>query len=58
MDTGGLSGTVNIDTIHPLDYKGPHLTLTAKGYDNTYRGGVTPRWAAPISAALPMAPWA
>jgi hypothetical protein len=43
MDTGGLSGTVNIDTIHPLDYKGPHLTLTAKGYDNTYRGGVTPK---------------
>jgi TonB-dependent receptor len=43
MDTGGLSGTVNIDTIHPLDYKGPHVTLTAKGYDNTYRGGVTPK---------------
>jgi TonB-dependent receptor len=43
MDTGGLSGTVNIDTIHPLDYKGPHLTLTAKGYDNLYRGAVTPK---------------
>lgn len=43
MDTGGLSGTVNIDTVHPLDYKGPHFTLTAKGYDNTYRGKVTPK---------------
>ena len=43
MDSGGLSGTVNIETIHPLDYKGPRFTLTAKGYDSDYRGTVTPK---------------
>ena len=39
MDTGGLSGTVNIETVHPLDYKGSRFTLTAKGYNSAYRGG-------------------
>jgi TonB-dependent receptor len=43
MDTGGLSGTVNIDTVKPLGYKGPHFLLGIKGYDSDYRGGVTPK---------------
>jgi len=43
MDTGGLSGTVNIDTVKPLGYKGPHFVLGVKGYDSQYRGGVTPK---------------
>jgi TonB-dependent receptor len=43
MDTGGLSGTVNIDTVKPLGYKGPHFIFGVKGYDSTYRGGVTPK---------------
>lgn len=43
MDTGGLSGTVNIDTVKPLGYHGPHFVLGVKGYDSQYRGGVTPK---------------
>jgi len=46
MDTGGLSGTVNIETVHPLDYHGSRFTVTAKGYDSTFRGGVTPKVSA------------
>ncbi|RZF65031.1 TonB-dependent receptor [Sphingomonas populi] len=43
MDTGGLSGTVNIDTVKPLAYKGPRFIVGVKGYDSQYRGGVTPK---------------
>ena len=35
--TGGISGTVNIDTIRPLDYKGPSVTL--RGGPVYYDGG-------------------
>lgn len=44
MDTGGLSGTVNIDTVKPLDYKGPNFIVGVKGYNSEYRGGrITPK---------------
>jgi TonB-dependent receptor len=57
MDTGGLSGTVNIETVHPLDYKGSRFTLTAKGYNSAIAAASSrPSWAAPMSTALPMAP--
>ncbi|MGN7998798.1 TonB-dependent receptor [Sphingomonas sp. 22176] len=44
MDTGGLSGTVNIDTVKPLAYKGPRFIVGVKGYNSEYRGKeVTPK---------------
>ncbi|MBW6531837.1 TonB-dependent receptor [Sphingomonas sp. RRHST34] len=43
MDSGGLSGTVNIDTVKPLAYKGPNFVVGAKAYHSDYRGGVTPK---------------
>jgi TonB-dependent receptor len=43
MDAGGLSGTVNIDTVKPLSYKGPSFVAGVKGYYSDYRGGVTPK---------------
>ncbi|WP_294252596.1 TonB-dependent receptor [uncultured Sphingomonas sp.] len=44
MDTGGLSGTVNIDTVKPLAYKGPRFIVGVKGYNSDYRGKeVTPK---------------
>ena len=47
MDAGGLSGTVNIDTIKPLDYHDRRFVLSAKGQDSDYSGkGVTPKIAA------------
>ncbi|RMB35727.1 TonB-dependent receptor [Sphingomonas sp. PP-F2F-G114-C0414] len=44
MDTGGLSGTVNIDTVKPLAYKGPRFIVGVKGYNSEYRGKkITPK---------------
>lgn len=44
MDTGGLSGTVNIDTVKPLAYRGPRFILGVKGYNSEYRGKqITPK---------------
>jgi len=43
MDTGGLSGTVNIDTVKPLKYKGPSFIFGVKGYDSDYRKSFTPK---------------
>ncbi len=44
MDTGGLSGTVNISTPKPLDYNGRSLILSIKGQNSEYAGGkITPK---------------
>jgi len=43
MDTGGLSGTVNIDTVKPLAYKGPSFIVGVKGYGSDYRKSFTPK---------------
>jgi len=43
MDTGGLSGTVNIDTVKPLAYKGPSFIFGVKGYGSDYRKSFTPK---------------
>jgi outer membrane receptor protein involved in Fe transport len=56
MDTGGLSGTVNIETVHPLDYKGSRFTLTAGLQPPIAAASSRRSWAAPMSTALPMAP--
>ncbi|WP_294332691.1 TonB-dependent receptor [uncultured Sphingomonas sp.] len=48
MDTGGLSGTVNIDTVKPLAYKGPHFIVGVKGYNSEYRGK---EWTPKVSGA-------
>ncbi|MCD7099964.1 TonB-dependent receptor [Stenotrophomonas sp. MMGLT7] len=40
MDAGGLSGTVNIDTVKPLDYKQRKLIVSATGqYSDSVDGG-------------------
>ncbi len=39
MDAGGLSGTVNIDTIKPLDYKERKLLVSATGQYSDSVGG-------------------
>jgi len=43
MDTGGLAGTVNIDTVKPLAYKGPSFIAGIKGYYSDYRKAATPK---------------
>ncbi|WP_294255590.1 TonB-dependent receptor [uncultured Sphingomonas sp.] len=44
MDAGGLSGTVNIQTTMPLDYKDRQLVLSVKGQNSEYAGGrITPK---------------
>lgn len=44
MDAGGLSGTVNIDTIKPLDYKERKLVFSATGqYSDSVGGSPTPK---------------
>lgn len=44
MDTGGLSGTVNISTPKPLDYKDRQIILSVKGQNSEYAGGkITPK---------------
>jgi len=44
MDAGGLSGTVNIQTTKPLDYKDRQLVLSVKGQNSEYAGGkITPK---------------
>ena len=43
MDAGGLSGTVNIDTVKPLAYKGPSFIVGVKGYGSDYRKSFTPK---------------
>jgi TonB-dependent receptor len=48
MDTGGLSGTVNIDTVKPLAYKGPRFIVGVKGYNSEYRGK---EWTPKVSGA-------
>ncbi len=48
MDTGGLAGTVNIDTVKPLAYKGPSFIAGIKGYYSDYRKDATPK----VNAAL------
>lgn len=39
MDSGGLSGTVNIDTLKPLDYTEPRLSFGAKLQEASFAGG-------------------
>jgi TonB-dependent receptor len=47
MDAGGLSGTVNIDMLKPLDYRDPRLVLSVKGQKSQLAdGGVTPKISA------------
>ncbi|WP_066719363.1 TonB-dependent receptor [Sphingomonas pituitosa] len=48
MDTGGLSGTVNIDTVKPLAYKGPRFIVGVKSYNSEYRGK---EWTPKVSGA-------
>lgn len=44
MDAGGLSGTINIDSVRPLDFKERRVVLSAKGQKADYApGGVTPK---------------
>ncbi|MCR6657956.1 MAG: TonB-dependent receptor [Asticcacaulis sp.] len=44
MDAGGLAGTVNIETVHPLDKKGRELVVSVKGQKaNNAKGGITPK---------------
>jgi TonB-dependent receptor len=43
MDAGGLSGTVNIDTIKPLDYKERKLIVSATGQYSDSVGSTTPK---------------
>lgn len=44
MDAGGLAGTVNIETIHPLDKKGREIVISVKGQKSSNaKGGVTPK---------------
>lgn len=44
MDAGGLSGTVNIETTKPLDYRSRQLVLSVKGQNSEYAGGkITPK---------------
>lgn len=42
MDAGGLSGTVNIDTVKPLDYKQRKLIFSATGQYSDSVGGGSP----------------
>lgn len=44
MDAGGLSGTVNIDTTKPLDYKAPEFVASVKGQNSEFAGNkITPK---------------
>lgn len=44
MDAGGLSGTININTIKPLDLKDRKLIMSGKEQRSDYRGGApTPK---------------
>ena len=44
MDAGGLAGTVNIETVHPLDRKGREIVLTAKAQESQLaKGNATPK---------------
>jgi len=44
MDAGGLAGTVNIETVHPLDKRGRDLVVSVKGQkSNNAKGGITPK---------------
>jgi TonB-dependent receptor len=45
MDAGGLSGTVNIETVKPLDYKEPKLIVSATGqYSDSVGGSPTTKF--------------
>lgn len=43
MDAGGLSGTVNIDTVKPLDYRQRKLIFSATGQRSDSVGSTTPK---------------
>ncbi len=44
MDAGELGGTVNIDTVHPLDQKGRKIVVSAKLQDSQLaKGNATPK---------------
>ena len=46
MDSGGLSGTVNINTLRPLDYRSRKIVLSAKAQNSEYAGrAITPKLA-------------
>jgi TonB-dependent receptor len=46
LDAGGLAGTINIDTVHPLAKKGEELVLTSEAqYSDFSKGAVTPKGA-------------
>lgn len=45
MDSGGLSGTVNINTVRPLDYATRKIVVSAKAQNSGYAGrAVTPKF--------------
>jgi TonB-dependent receptor len=47
MDSGGLSGTINIQTIQPLDYKSRKIVISAKAQNSEYAGKtITPKFGA------------
>ncbi|WP_343528031.1 TonB-dependent receptor [Sphingomonas sp.] len=47
MDSGGLSGTVNINTVRPLDYATRKIVLSAKAQNSEYAGrAITPKFGA------------
>ncbi|WP_121119554.1 TonB-dependent receptor [Croceibacterium ferulae] len=47
MDAGGLSGTVNINTVQPLEYRGDRFIVSVKGQKaELAEGGVTPKVSA------------
>ncbi|MEG8038323.1 TonB-dependent receptor [Sphingomonas sp. LR60] len=47
MDSGGLSGTINIQTVQPLDYKTRKIALSAKAQNSEYAGKtITPKFGA------------
>jgi TonB-dependent receptor len=44
MDAGGLAGTVNIETVKPLDQKGRHIVVSVKAQESQLaRGNATPK---------------
>jgi TonB-dependent receptor len=44
MDAGGLAGTVNIETVHPLDRKKREIVISVKGQQSQLSGdGLTPK---------------
>jgi len=44
MDAGGLAGTINIDTVHPMDQKGRKIVVSVKAQESQLaKGNATPK---------------